>query len=139
MEETPTVIEYILALLFLFSIFFMWIYVIFSWHQIARLKKTVRELQRQRDYGGPRSRFVEAIHRYKLANSDRGPQIDRFLDAVLAREYDPRVDRLIAVALDTLKREASGENCVPKGLYLVEAAWEAMEREAETGPPRRVG
>lgn len=30
MEETPTVIEYILALLFLFSIFFMWIYVIFS-------------------------------------------------------------------------------------------------------------
>ena len=138
MEETPIVVEYISGL-FVFSLLFMWIYVILSWRQIARLKENVRELQRQRGYGGPRSKFVEAIHRYKLTNSDRRPQIDRFLDAVLAREYDPRVDRLIAVALDTLKREASGENCVPQGLHLVEAAWEAMKREAETGPPRRVG
>lgn len=138
MEETPIVVEYISGL-FVFSLLFMWIYVILSWRQVARLKENVRELQRQRGYGGPRSKFVEAIHRYKLANSDRGPQIDRFLDAVLAREYDPRVDRLIAVALDTLEREASGQNCVPQGLHLVEAAREAMEREAETGPPRRVG
>lgn len=137
MEEGP-IAEYIFNLL-LISILLMWIHMIVSWRQIARLKENVRELKRERRHSGPRSKFVDAIHRYKQTNPDRGPQTDRFLDAVLGREYDPRVDDLIAVALDTLEREAAGESCSPQGIQLVEAAEEAMEREAETGPPRRVG
>lgn len=138
MEEGPIAADYIFNVL-LISILLMWIHMIVSWRQIARLKENVRELKRQRCYGGPRSKFVEEIHRYKQTNPDRSSRIDRFLDAVLGREYDPRVDHLIAVALDTLDREAAGERCSPHGIHLVEAAEEAMEREAETGPPRRVG
>lgn len=42
MEETPIVVEYISGL-FVFSLLFMWIYVILSWRQIARLKENVRD------------------------------------------------------------------------------------------------